>query len=143
MLRALILGISVALIYFLLLTQSGVPASVVNLLDSRSITELSIHGGSVVHLHVEAGTASDAETSSVARALRARGATVASASDASVVLELPEVHVVDARVWAEQITARGEIALQMVIEDSEFSKQAYGLAKESGRLEIDMRLGTL
>lgn len=135
---ALIIAVCTGLLFFLLFAKKGAPAAVVDLLDSRSISELSIHGGSIVLLSVEGGQASEAVTGAVAKALRGRGAVVVSAQNASILLELPKIDVVYAGKWAEQITAQGKLAMHMVIENSEFMKKAYDLAKEAVDVDADI-----
>tara|TARA_R110002096_G_scaffold433887_2_gene653717 strand:- start:22748 stop:25282 length:2535 start_codon:yes stop_codon:yes gene_type:complete len=134
----LILGICTALLFFALASNRA-PRFVVDLLDSDSITELTLRGGSRIDFGVEGGTATQEVTAAVAQALHARGAVVANAHNSQIRVELAETDPSSARAWAERMSARGEFALHIVLENSEFMKTAYNLASESSSVsgEID------
>ncbi len=129
---ALFVGTVAALLFFLLFAKGRAPASVVDLLTSDSITELSLHGGSRIELSVAHGNADQETTNDVAEAMRSHGADVTRAADSKITIELVEFDVAAARAWARQLASGGRFSMQMVLEDSEFMKAAYAVARESG-----------
>lgn len=121
-----------ALLFFLIFAKGATPLSVIDLLSSDTITELSVHGGSRVELSIAHGKAGQETTEEVAGMMKAGGAFVTQAQNSKIILELLEFDVADAKAWAQRMTSGGQLSMQLVIEDSECMASAYALGLAEG-----------
>jgi preprotein translocase subunit SecD len=131
-LRALITALCGATLFFALFAEGRAPARFVGLFHDGPVSELTIHGGTRVELSVDGGKADQALNESVGRTLNARGARFDFASDASLVIELPEFDLESARAWTLRIAAQGNFTMHKVVEGSEVMQRASELARAEG-----------
>lgn len=128
---AALIAVTASILFFFLLAPGRAPARLVGLFHDAPVTELSIYGGARVELLINEGRADRELSERTAVALVARGARFVFAGESQIVLELPEYGLAEARAWAFRIASKGDLTFQRVIEDNDFTREAYQLAESS------------